>query len=324
MNTLRLLFSSFVLFFTALSHADEIRPGYLSITEETERHYQVVLKLPMKGNKILSLYPTYPNDCTAILNHNFQDGRASTQYWKLNCQDSLQGRSISIPNLQTSSTDIYLRYKDLQSEYHYRLSANHSEQTLAASKGNIWTTYILLGIEHILLGWDHLCFVLLLMFLLNSRKQLLLAVTGFTVSHSITLVLSTLNWVNLPITSVEILIAASIVFIAREVLINNKKVSLTVRHPLTITALFGLFHGFGFASVLQDIGLPEQSIPQALLSFNIGVEIGQLIFIAFIILIQKVIFKFIKAKTFIQYTSGVIGILASYWFLERCGQLMGG
>ena len=313
---------AFLLLFASLTYADEIRPGYLSINAESDLHYQVVLKLPMKGDRILSLYPAYPEDCIATLQHSFQDGRATTQYWQLACEKSLQGRKIAIPNLLTSSTDVYLRYHDLQSEYHYRLTPTHLEQVLAKNQGNVWSTYTLLGVEHILLGWDHLCFVLLLMFLLNSKKKLLLSVTGFTLAHSVTLVASTLNWVNLPITSVEILIAASIVFVAREILINDKKRSLTVRYPLTITALFGLFHGFGFAAVLQDIGLPTQSIPQALLSFNIGVEIGQLLFIALILLIQKLLFRFIETKVFIQYASGFIGVLASYWFLERCGQLV--
>ena len=150
------------------------------------------------------------------------------------------------------------------------------------------------------------------MFLLRSTKQLLLSVTGFTLAHSVTLVASTLGLVTLPITSVEILIAASIVFVAREVLIADKKHSLTVLYPLTIKVLFG------FAAVLQDIGLPKQSIPQALLSFNVGVEVGQLLFI---VLIQKLLFRFVGPKKFIHYVTGCIGILASYWLIERGGQL---
>ncbi|MCW8834355.1 MAG: hypothetical protein OQK03_13635, partial [Colwellia sp.] len=151
MNIIRLL-SVLLTLLSASTYADEIRPGYLSISADSELTYQIVLKLPMKGDRILSLYPEYPEDCTAILKHSFQDGRASTQYWQLECLESLQGRKISIPNLQTSSTDVYLRYQNVDSEYHYRLTARHSEQVLAKNQGNVWSTYTLLGVEHILLG----------------------------------------------------------------------------------------------------------------------------------------------------------------------------
>ncbi len=317
-----------LLLWPAGSLADEIRPGYLSISEQDGLQYQVVIKLPMRGEGILDLYPQYPEDCNARLLDSFQGGRAATQYWRVSCQQSLQGRDVVIQNLSLSGTDVYLRYQTGESEYHYRLTPAQPSQRLANNKGeqhgNVWSSYILLGMEHILIGWDHLFFVLLLMFIMRSRKQLLLAVTGFTLAHSITLIASTLGWVNVPVVSVEILIAASIVFVAREIVKSEAQESLTIRYPLAMTVFFGLFHGLGFASVLQDIGLPRQSIPQALVSFNIGVEIGQLLFISAILLIQCAVFKFVQQKAFVKYASYGVGMSASYWVLARSETLLSG
>jgi len=308
-----------LLFWATGSLADEIRPGYLSISEQGDLQYQVVLKLPMKGDRVLDLYPEYPADCTSELRHNLRDGRATTQYWQMNCQQPLQGRKISIPNLAVSSTDIYLHFQANQSENHYRLTPAKPNQILASNRGNVWSTYVLLGTEHILLGWDHLCFVLLLILVASSLRQLLYAVTGFTLAHSVTLAASTLGWVSLPGNSIEILIAASIVFLARELMVakSSEKAGVTIQHPVLMTALFGLLHGFGFASVLSDIGFPQQQIAPALLSFNVGVELGQLLFIAVVLSGMKLL-EPVKSKRYVVTSlCTVTGAVGCYWVLER-------
>lgn len=313
----RFCWLALLLFWANAGLADEIRPGYLSISEGDSFEYRAVQKLPMKGDRVLGLYPQYPTDCGTELLHHFQDGRAATFYWLIRCEQSLQGREVAIPALVTSRTDVYLRYQTKEREYHHRLTPEQPAQQLAQASGSVWSTYILLGTEHILVGWDHLCFVLLLVFVTSSLRQLLYAVTGFTLAHSLTLAASTLGWVSPPGTTIEILIATSIVFLARELLVARRSGSLTTRHPVLITTLFGLLHGFGFASVLLDIGFPRQQIGQALLSFNIGVELGQLLFIAVIIVGMKLAAPLIRQRQLITSLSLIAGIIGSYWGLER-------
>ena len=142
-------------------------------------------------------------------------------------------------------------------------------------------SYLVLGVEHILAGIDHLLFVLALLLIVRGGKRILLTITAFTVAHSITLVAATLGWVRVPGPPVEAIIALSIVFVAAEIVHGLRgKPGLTARAPWVVAFTFGLLHGFGFAGALAEVGLPEKAIPVALLMFNVGVEIGQLLFVA--------------------------------------------
>ena len=151
----------------------------------------------------------------------------------------------------------------------------------APGRWEVARNYTVLGIEHIAVGWDHLLFVALMVLLARSPRRTLIMVTGFTVAHSLTLALSTLDLVSLPIPVVEAVIALSIVFLATEIARGDAS-TLAHRHPLLVTGVFGLLHGFGFASVLREVGLPPTELPTALLFFNVGVEIGQIAFVVVI------------------------------------------
>jgi hydrogenase/urease accessory protein HupE len=187
--------------------------------------------------------------------------------------------------------------------------------------------YALLGIQHILEGWDHLLFLVCLILVAGIGKKLLITITGFTLAHSITLALSALNIVTVPIPPVEAVIALSVVFLATEIVINNKE-SLTFKYPIAVSSSFGLLHGFGFAAVLGEIGLPQKEVVSSLLFFNIGVEIGQVLFILAAILLFSLVKKVSSKiwqeaqrvriiKQFETVTIYLVGFIASYWVVER-------
>lgn len=183
--------------------------------------------------------------------------------------------------------------------------------------------YSILGVEHIWIGYDHLLFLLCVIWIAGTGKRILLMVTGFTIAHSVTLALATFDVVSLNIAWVETVIALSVLFLALEVT-RNRRHTLTWRYPATISTLFGLLHGFGFASVLAEIGLPAEERLKGLLFFNLGVEIGQLLFIAASVLIYRALKTLLKKH---EWRSGelspqlvggyFIGCISAFWFIER-------
>lgn len=190
------------------------------------------------------------------------------------------------------------------------------------SNNSLFSEYGKLGVEHIIRGYDHLLFLMCVIWLAFTFKRILLAVTGFTIAHSITLGLAALGFVSPAIEPTEALIALSIIFVAAELARQNRG-SLTWRYPVAVSSVFGLLHGLGFASVLQEIGLPSDDTLMALFAFNVGVEAGQLLFIVGLILllwiVQKVSAdKFDLSGPLSQRMSGyVAGICATFWFFER-------
>jgi hydrogenase/urease accessory protein HupE len=183
----------------------------------------------------------------------------------------------------------------------------------------VWQ-YIQLGIYHIWSGFDHLLFVLGLLLLVKKRSRLVWTITAFTIAHSITLALATLHIIKVSGAFTEAAIALSIIFLAVELLRHYKGMDgLTYQYPWLISFLFGLLHGLGFASALQDVGLPENNIPLALVLFNTGVEIGQLAFVFLILLVSAGIKKInIQWPGWVYKTPAyMIGTLAMYWFIER-------
>jgi hydrogenase/urease accessory protein HupE len=180
--------------------------------------------------------------------------------------------------------------------------------------------YTGLGIEHILLGFDHLMFVLALLLIVRDVWTLVKTITAFTVAHSITLGLATLGFINVPSRPVEAAIALSIVFLCVEIVhARQHKTGLTYRFPWLVAFAFGLLHGLGFAGALSEIGLPQSEIPIALLFFNIGVEIGQLIFVAVVLMVVRLLRQVhLDKQDWIRVVPAyVIGTLATYWLFER-------
>lgn len=251
---------------------------------------------------------------------------STIQYFTLSASSGLANKSITIVNLEKTNVEVMIKYSDSDNEYAVRLTSSAPHYTFKKSPSS-WQTiqsYTLFGIEHILEGYDHLLFVLCLLLISTTIKKLLWAITGFTVAHSITLVLSTLGIVQLPIVVVEAVIALSIVFLALEIAKNNSH-SLSYRYPVLVSSSFGLLHGFGFASVLLELGLPKNDQFLALAFFNIGVELGQLFFIACVLLVIGLVKKLIdiskeRMKKHEKVSAYVIGAIASMWLIERVMQ----
>ncbi len=196
----------------------------------------------------------------------------------------------------------------------------------AESAGSVVSEYFVLGFEHIMSGYDHLLFVACLLLLAGTFGRVLIIITGFTLAHSVTLALAALELVRVPVAPLEAAIALSIVFVAAE-LARPGRDSLTWRYPIVISSGFGLLHGFGFAAVLGEIGLPQTEVPLALLFFNLGVEIGQISFIALLLvgfggvsrlaMVAGLRKSPAQVADFMKPVGYVVGTLAAFWTVER-------
>ncbi len=209
----------------------------------------------------------------------------------------------------------------------YTITAAHPSVHLYGSAddrrgiGEIASTYTVLGIEHILTGVDHLMFVVGLLFLVGFRRRLFWTITAFTVAHSLTLASAALGWLTLRSPPVEACIALSIVLVAAEALHDRE--TLARRWPAVVAFLFGLVHGLGFAGALKDIGLPDHHLPVALLTFNVGVEIGQLSTIAVAWSLWSVARRWsglVRLRTAVLYA---LGSVAAMWSLTRIVAILG-
>lgn len=276
-----------ILFESVPAHADEYRPAYLELNQTTPEIFRMLWKVPAKGKgQRLALYVTLPDDVTVIgQERSAFVGGAFVSHSTIKRIGGLTGIEITIAGLERVSTDVLVRIQGLDgSKEVVRLTPAEPSFFVAGTPTGIDVakTYLAFGVEHILEGIDHLLFVACLLFIAGTWRRILITITGFTLAHSITLTLAALGFVRVPVPPVEAVIALSIVFLAREIA-HHRRDTLTWRYPIAVSVIFGLLHGFGFASALRDIGLPPTEIPAALLAFNVGVEIGQVIFVAFIL-----------------------------------------
>ncbi len=315
----------FLLCLSAFTSADEIRPGYLQITETSRDLYSVVWKVPAKGDKKLSLKAHLPENCEDKTQANavFTNG-AYIQRWITYCEDGLLEKSISIEGLEATITDVLLRLELLGEVSHsVVLTPAENTYTVPAQASNLQVagTYTWLGIGHILSGFDHLLFVFALLLIVKNLRRLIGTITAFTLAHSITLAIATLGLVRVPQQPVEAVIALSILFLAMEIVHGKRgRPGAATRWPWLVAFIFGLLHGFGFAGALAEVGLPQQAIPVALVFFNIGVETGQLLFISAVLLLGWMLQK-LKQPKLMDWSESLIvyliGGLSSFWLIER-------
>jgi hydrogenase/urease accessory protein HupE len=265
----------------------ELRPGYLELRQTGSETYEVLWKVPGQGENLrLGLYVGFPAGCTNVTaTRGSMVNNAFTQRWTVRCTGGLAGGTIRVAGLTSTMTDVLVRLQQWDGRTQVtRLTPSAPSFVVESSPRSIQvaSVYLKLGIEHILLGIDHLFFVLGLLILVQGKWRLLSTVTAFTLAHSLTLAGATLGFVHVPGPPVEAAIALSIVFVAVEIIRNRQgSLGLAARFPWIVAFAFGLLHGFGFAGALSEVGLPHTAIPVALLCFNVGVEIGQLLFIAF-------------------------------------------
>jgi hydrogenase/urease accessory protein HupE len=326
MKRVRVILCLFVLgLLPALSNAHEMRPGYLEIRETATDTYDVLWKVPALGDDMrLGLYLRFEDDVRNVTEPvSGFIGSAHTQRMRIQRENGLIGTTITIDGLDATYTDVLLRLERANGvEITHRLTPTSPSYVVQAEPGHgqIALTYIMLGVEHILLGIDHLLFVLALLMIVANFKKLVATITAFTVAHSITLALAALGFVSMPGPPVEAIIALSIVFVAAEIVRGRQGIAvLTARVPWIVAFTFGLLHGFGFAGALSEIGLPQSAIPLALFSFNVGVEIGQLLFVSGVVVLYSIGKRIqpVPPAWAWRVPTYTIGGVAAFWTIDR-------
>lgn len=313
-----------VAFLGSRASAHETRPAYLELRETTADVYDVLWKVPAAGDLRLGIYLELPPAAERLSEPRglFADG-AYLERSIVRVPGGLEGSTIRIAGLEATRIDVLARVVHADGvEQVVRLLPRTPSFVVAARPGvlDVVRAYAALGVEHILTGIDHLLFILGLVLITRGGWRLVKTVTGFTVSHSLTLTAATLGWVNVPPAPVEAVIALSIVFVAAETLrLRRGREGLTSRHPWFVAFAFGLMHGLGFAGGLSAAGLPPGHIPTALLFFSLGVEAGHLSFVAAVFAVLALARR--ASVTWPRWVEFVppyaIGSIAMYWVLER-------
>lgn len=324
MRNLLSIFLGLLLSLCALPvQADELRPGYLEFTQLNQKEWKLVWKAPVIGGLATRSQPAFPEFCTQSPPQARVDGLVLIAESRLVCSRELAGTSVGLSGMDATFTDALLRVAPLGRPVQAaRLTADQAmvEVTAVPDSWEVARSYFVLGVIHILEGYDHLLFVIALVLLIGRPMMVVKAATAFTLAHSITLIGSTLGLVGLAQAPVEALIALSIVFLAVEIIKRAPdQPNLTERAPWIVAFLFGLIHGFGFAGALREIGLPESDVPTALLTFNLGVEGGQLVIIGAVLAVLALLRHYApKALAPATLTATyAIGITSSFWFIER-------
>ena len=309
--------------FSPSTRAHEIRPALLDITERNPGWFDVTWKVPMRGEMVLGIAPVFPTSLEPVgpPSSRVIPGARIMGFTLRGTADSLVGERITIDGLSALQIDVLLRLELADGTSHsaiLRPSSPSFEIPVRATKGDVAWSYARMGVIHILQGVDHLLFLLAVLLLVSGVGQLLKTITAFTVAHSITLALASLGVVNIPSTPTEAVISLSIVFLAAEVLRKQAgETGLTQRYPWVIAFGFGLFHGLGFAGALSELGLPAHEVPLALLMFNVGVEVGQIMFVAaavgLIALLKRIRIPLAQGRL-VPYS---IGSIAAFWTIER-------
>jgi hydrogenase/urease accessory protein HupE len=312
--------------------AHESRPAYLEISETSPGRYALLWRTPVLQGMALPVALTLPEGIETIgepITQRLSDSLLERRLIGTGNAD-LAGQRIDFAGLQATITDVLVRVRYAGGGQTTMLV--HPQQAwveIPAPQGwfSVLASYTRHGIDHILFGYDHLLFVLALVFIVRSTSTLIWTLTSFTLAHSITLALATLGVVRVPGPPVEAAIALSIVLLAYEILRAWRgDQSATASWPWVVAFVFGLLHGFGFAGALAELGLPREAIPLALFAFNVGVELGQLMFIVVVMgliaLARRVSIPVPLQRVALPVVVYVIGGLASFWFFERLTQFI--
>lgn len=308
---------------TAIAH--EVRPAFLEITQFDGGRVRVLWKQPTRGAMTLPLQPVLSSgwlgESEAVTS---QAAGARMMLWNIDPGETpLVGQTVTITGLEMTLTDVLLKVTLANGAKITQLLRPESASFVISEDAAgrvVVRDYLRLGIEHILLGVDHLLFVFGLLLLSKGFRLLLKTITSFTVGHSISLALATLGVVNVPTAPLNAAIALSIVFLAAELVRARRgEMSVTIRRPWLVSFVFGLIHGLGFASALVSLGLPRSAVPLALLFFNIGVEIGQVLFI---LIVLALLASWRRMEMWLPAWGGrlpayAMGSIAAVWFVGR-------
>jgi hydrogenase/urease accessory protein HupE len=295
----------------------------LQIEQTGETGFHVLWKIPATGMAVPRIYLGMPENWQLTQKSAKLVSNSLRQEYEYVVQGGIGGQEISFDGLQNTIMDVLVTIKMMDGTQYNGLIKPDQASYIIPESTSLWSiskTYLILGVEHILMGIDHLLFVLALVLITFGKWRIVKTVTAFTIAHSITLSMAALGFVHVPSAPVEASIALSIVFLAVELVKYAKgEIGLTAKYPWTVAFIFGLLHGFGFAGALNEIGLPQVDIPFALAFFNIGVEIGQLLFVMFLLLVIHFISKIeiTKRQRLKLVPAYSIGIIAAMWSMER-------
>jgi len=333
----------FLSLLSANVYSHGLRIAVLDIAESAPLIYQISYRY--SGIKPVMELPLLPEDCQPTNLRSFsQIQSGSQQHSTLQCKQTLAGRTLRIPNMATQQMQYFLNWSWLDGSQGFKeLNEVLGEQmirlpTSAKTEPAIilsLANYFPLGVEHILTGFDHLLFLVCLIILI-PRTSIIYAITAFTLGHSISLGLAAFNVLTIPSAPVELLIALTILYLAVDI-IHMKKVHLkkeSINHSYPLIVFFGLIHGLGFAAVLSEIGFPSEQRWWALLLFNLGIELGQLLFVIVFILVLALMVdvlvrsyglrqqsSFLTEKYFRRWNHLIaaysIGSIAAFWLINR-------
>jgi len=313
------------------SFAHEARPAYLEIKEAAPGQFSVLWRTPVLAGMRLPLALQMPEGVRNVKPPEVDELADSLveRRWIDVGPNGLAGKRIEIAGLELTITDALVRVELLDGRTIQAIARpSHPWVEIAAtqSRWEVTGTYIVEGVRHILFGADHLLFVLGLLLIVRSGWMLVKTITAFTVAHSITLAVATLGYATAPALPLNAAIALSILFLGPEIVrVWRGETSFTIRHPWVVAFAFGLLHGFGFASAMTSAGLPRQELPLALLSFNVGVEVGQLGFVALILAMERS-FRVLEVRwpRWVQALPGyTVGTLGAFWAIQRVALLIG-
>ena len=309
-----------------LGHA--LAPSLLELREADDGRVEVLWKTSALALPGVRLEPVLPAGCrhlgAPVLSY---EETMAIRRWTADC-DGLEGRTIAVRGLESSKTEVLLRVELADGRRAGGiLRAREPSIPIPArrSSARVASDYLTLGVEHILLGFDHLLFVLALLLLVRGRRRLIITITAFTIGHSITLSLVALGYGRLPSAPVEAASAASILVLAVELARpQGRREGAMRRHPWAVASAFGLLHGMGFAGALAEVGLPQHDIPLALFAFNAGIEVGQLAFVAVVLLAASLRRRWSPRPPAwsLQVPVYLIGTLSAFWTFERLSQLL--
>jgi len=306
--------------------ADEIRPAYLQLTQVDAELFDVFWRVPTSGGErgpVLNLiFDEATRPVTQPLTA-FVDG-AQLRRWRIARPSGLAGARLEIEGLRQAGNEVLVQVEYLDGAAVTHRITPAAPYYLVEAQASWWQiirTYFVLGVEHILFGIDHLLFVFALLLLVRELPKLVATITAFTVAHSITLICASLGLLRVPVPPVEACIALSIAFVATEIIRERQgQPGVTARFPWLAAFAFGLLHGLGFAAALAAIGLPQNALVSALLVFNLGVEIGQLLFVFAILSAWHFLGRLLAGKIpgwLEPLPAYSIGGLASFWVFER-------
>lgn len=327
--TLSLFLATLSLTSSVIAH--ESRPAYLEIKETAPGQYSVLWRTPVLSGMRLPLVLKIPDDVKNLEPPAVQELTDSLlERRSIDAgPNGFAGKRIEFVGLQLTITDVLVRVEMLDGRKWTTIARPSQPWVEIAGSQSWWEvlgTYIVEGVRHILFGADHLLFVLGLLLIVKDRWMLVKTITAFTVAHSITLAIATLGYAEAPMLPLNAAIALSILFLGPEIVRSWRgETSFTLRHPWVVAFAFGLLHGFGFASALTGAGLPRGDLPLALLSFNIGVEVGQLGFVALILALERS-FPILEIRwpRWAQALPGyTVGSLGAYWTVQRVAMLFG-